>query len=582
MGIESGSGFDGATLSILPLSSANTLLPWEDQALLRCASQKTKFLIAFLPRFGGPFGQVEDPFVPFSPHPLNQDWNEEIIWKPLVNMGPNRIGFVEEELVFYCGDSQDRYGAMSSVSYYWEADDGWAATGTNVNHAFLTQGLHWVTCKAVNEDTGYDRTGKRYVWVYPDHNTTYDGVVELQNFSWSGGMWQLGLRVTGDTSAILPYTRIVLWVDEWWNTDQYGAGGTNKAIDIDAGSVIDGGVLGRYDAHVVFDGIVLGNTIDEDPETHSATFTCSSPAIVLQRSNIGSTEFFTSNTDSNGIPQNVRWREGTQSEGGGIIQLGPTRSYWTGENTYLPAGAASKNLTAKDVAYVLLAHEPQAMGYTGYAEFYDLSLWTAEVPVQNNLGNITVEGNRWNGLSTILESEFAVLYCSKKGMTVARRDPNMAYYTEDTPKESLAAEQPILLLNDDLTTLFQLGQQPRDRTSWVKLTGIASKAKQMTWVVRLDQTGHYQDGTNLAPSDSASGSWARNDAVRTDADPRPTLWDGSDNPDYDPNSPLIPWTHLYYRKNNSVYPNLSLTVATFLHVLEPYDIVAVTHTGRQQ
>lgn len=532
------------------------------------AGRATRFrlLAAFLPPFGDGLrpgepgddytAQVLPPTDATVPDDERVYTQEPIVWRPLVLMGPNRVGFVGEELVWYAGDSQDRGGLMPDMTVTWAAyywgdavwePEGWGAVGVTVNHAFLSAGIYRVDCTVTNNDTGQERTGIRYVRVYQDRQSGFDAVVDVQSLTGSQGGWTVTLGVaSGDTSDVRPGSRVVLYVTDY---AQLAPGGpfvdVSLESDQDSGYVVDGEAHGRYDPHVVFNGLVTGLQTTESAQQWSATIAASTPEVLLRASEMWPTDFFDTQPDETGTPYNIT---AAVVKGDGVVAVPahPRAGYVLEEGI----------LTAKDAAYTIIAQE------TNWADHYDLSLWTAEAPLVNAIGSIRLDGDRWTSLTGRLWSEFAVLFCGKKGMAVARVHPNM---WNNPP----GGEDPVRVLFDG-SHLFgiSVAEAATTRVAFVQLSGVGPGRKSLVWRYYKDEGGAEHTGEKLLPP-AQNGKWLRLQGLSSTTDPVAVE-----------DAPLRYWAKAYFAWQNARYPKLTLDLGQ-LHFLEPYDLIAVSYQGRQ-
>ena len=157
---------------------------------------------------------------------------------------------------------------------------------------------------------------------------------------------------------------------------------------------------------------------------------------------------------------------------------------------------------------------------------------------------------------------------TKKGQAVVRIHPNMLKAPDGQQGAYLQPGEPVLLLDRDVLTAVSVVEAPPERTAYVKLVGTSVDARQRAWA-----RSSGAEGANLPPPATA-GKWERIDSLRTDADP-----DERDPETGEPtaaalNAPLRLWADRYFEWRRSRYPQIQLTLG-MLHMLEPYDVVAV-------
>ena len=481
-----------------------------------------------------------------TPAVVPEGYQVPIAWRPLVNIGPNRIGFVGEGMVFYAGDSQDRGGGLPGAEIAWECTDGWTDSGPRVAHVWQEAGIWLVTCTiTANGATG---VGHRYVRVYlhrEDAGATMT-VTGLGPMKSANGGWTISVELLGAQEEVRDWSRLVLYAEEFWGNPTDG-GEVEDTVDLDPGSApVENGevvaIFGRYDPHVFFSGLVTGWTVTAQGaggEKSRMSVTASTPEVLLRASEIFPTNFcaFAERLDSRGDP--VR---------GYVLpeELGP--------------------LTSKDVAYQLIA------GETNWCDFHDLALFTAEAPIINTITKIQVTGTRWGGLTQVLWSEFAVLYITKKGQAVVRIHANMLQAPDGQQGAYLAPGEPIVLLDRDCLTSISVAEAPPERTAYVKLVGTSADAKQRSWAFSYGAEGA------LLPPPATAGKWERLESIRTDADPDARDPETGELTEAALNAPLRLWAARYWAWRRSRYPQIQLGLG-MLHFLEPYDLIAVSYVS---
>src|SRR6185369_10808004 len=100
-----------------------------------------------------------------------------------------------------------------------------------------------------------ESTGTRYIKVYQDRASAYDAICEVQQLKYSQGGWSCTLIAQGDLSPITDWARVLLYTEEYWGDHPGKTDGVQQTIDVDPASVVDGSPVGRYDPHILFNGI---------------------------------------------------------------------------------------------------------------------------------------------------------------------------------------------------------------------------------------------------------------------------------------------------------------------------------------
>ena len=136
---------------------------------------------------------------------------------------------------------------------------------------------------------------------------------------------------------------------------------SSAPVDPETGEIL--AVFGRYDAHLLFSGLVTGWSVSAQGaagEPSRMSVTVATPEVLLKAA-----ELFPTNLCS--------WDERNDFRGD------PVRGY------VLPEGLGP--LTAKDVVFQLVA------GETNWCDFHDLALFTAEEPIVNAVSAVQVTGH---------------------------------------------------------------------------------------------------------------------------------------------------------------------------------------------
>ncbi len=271
-------------------------------------------------------GRLETPPKTYEPKPRGK-----VPVAPTVVMGPNRIGFVGEGVVFYGGRSYGRW-RNAAYGHTWRVLHNGVDVTSDTAHVlstildedlvqtylvepqmayfiplFAQPGIYVVELTVQYDFESYHgtHTGTRQVIVYQDRDTAAAGVVEIGNLSGgiSQGGWGCSLRIRGDLSFILSardvvgYIPVVLMVETY-----YPNAGEMQQIDI--GPNFHTGAIELDDPRIIFNGYIDRASIEEDVDHAEVRFECRTADMLLGDLNTHVVGFFESSNDGKGITFN--------------------------------------------------------------------------------------------------------------------------------------------------------------------------------------------------------------------------------------------------------------------------------------
>jgi hypothetical protein len=395
-----------------------------DLQLLSCAGQQFKLYVAFL----------NPVSVTTTWASLNQDaqgnWqappnfdtcaNHHPPYSPTANLGPNRIGFVNEVLYFDATRSSARMD-VPVTNYSWSitgpSTTQFYSNGSQVGISWNGPGLYTVAL-TVKDMAGTSVTGTRQVMVYQDRFNTLPGVITVSGLSGSlsNGGWQFqlttvnsqGTLLNPDSLAVGQYLPVVLLVETsyeaspgvWINSTIGPHGNFNPGYPY-------------VDPRVLFDGYVQSGSVHIDVDKGTFSCTCAGPQMILQEAKSAQLGYYNCAYTSfvNNIPQGLK-----PSPVGQGYQVG--------------------GLTSSDVVHSLLQE------HCNIASFHDLHIWNPTIPTNPYARTAPVayyfqvyttlsvnEGTIWSCLGDLVTNEFSQIYCERDGSI--RCGPQINYRGQD-------------------------------------------------------------------------------------------------------------------------------------------------------
>lgn len=250
----------------------------------------------------------------------------------IVRMGPDRMGFVGQPIIFYANDSYARSGALPSPpGQSWEVREYGGTTdedylthrGSNLTPGTTGDSFTWTPSTAglyvvelhmnggftgAEEPAGY---GRRFVRIFDDEDSVDANLLEVLTMSHSGGLDQLGHALTvtcrlndeikekyeGVSSTIQDNQRVVIFYKLYYKTvDERVDGGGNPIDPLTYGQLtwLDftwnpgrGSVASQYYApNIYFSGIVRGSSVSESIENNTISFTIQTSQSILEQMNL--------------------------------------------------------------------------------------------------------------------------------------------------------------------------------------------------------------------------------------------------------------------------------------------------------
>lgn len=332
--------------------------------------------------------------------------------------GSNRIGFVGEPLYFDGSRSTQRSGMLA-----W--GHTWTATGPNTLTTYsntllfnaripgqssmgnqqcsiiwTAPGNYYVTL-TVTDRYGNSFTGTRQVRIYASRTAALPGVIQITSLtgSVSQGGWTCDITtVAGSPGFINPnslpvgfYLPVTLIVEE--QHFQSITSTINRTIG-QYGDWVQGQPYN--DPRILIAGYVAKGSFHQDDQYDTLTFTIQTPDMIVQEANILTVGFY-----------NASW-EGQDTEGRWNQQLEVTTS----------SDQLIADMTSEDVYRALL------IDHVTFADYHDLIVWNRMLidPVlQDNVTALTYtgltanQGTLWSALQTVVQNEFANIWCERDG-----------------------------------------------------------------------------------------------------------------------------------------------------------------------
>ena len=387
-----------------------------DLALLRSPSQRYQLRCAILPAY--------TPTVTQWTRPVGSG-RETFQWTPQSSLTSHTIGIVGTPVYYLIAGERRGGGVIGGENKTVDWGDGTGeinpADGL-IEHTYLVPGTYEFKLYLTDPDTGATSTSRRWVRVYQDWGSAYDGIAEVQGFSGSfaSGGWQVSLRVTeatGDylTGDLPDRAGVILWLEQTWGVDDSRELGTQKTLGVS-------GLERTYDPRICFVGYVVGDTVRVDPETHDVTFSARTAEYFLQQMRITEQVYLDS----------------SKSGFGHVIA----------------------NLTIRDAVNHLMYR------HTNYATWHSAWCWRETSPGPNYMDRITLnEGTIWQALSDCARNEFGRLQASRDSRVTIYPDLNIrgiTWWGAMEPPEFPLDSQNILDISVDET--------PPDRVGYVELT----------------------------------------------------------------------------------------------------------------
>ena len=299
-------------------------------------------------------------------------------FETIVNIGSNRLAFVDEPIEFDCSRSFRIHNGSITGPPFWEWEDsgsGGTSTDTELSISWDTPGLYKITC---TYDGGI---AERYVRVLQDRQASAYDVIALSGVSsgLSGGAQsqitiapQDNLGQDSLPVSIGDFQAVGIFIEEEWFS---GSHWHNHPIG------------GFSDPTLLLSGYVDTSSVSIDANTHNVSFTISSIADMMGKVNVFGTQ--TWNKDYLDADQNLTAPALPNPPQGVVLDL-------------------SANMVMPDVITYWLQK------YTNVLKRHDFSTWWDNS--QKELDTIsTNEGDLWSAFSGLASNEFAWFFADAGG-----------------------------------------------------------------------------------------------------------------------------------------------------------------------
>lgn len=397
------------------------LLPDNELALLKAKSFRLKAYIGFVPAYTPTCQSLKRDGL---------EIREEIVWKPMVQFGPNRLAVVGETLTFYAGNCYNRDGGGVKNQYKsFDWGDGSPDTqlsgtatggaGATATHAYAAAGCYAVTLTCADDGTHGTNQGTRYVRVYNSWAEAYQGSVKIGSLtgSYSKGGCSLPVQIDGyvgppvGMGAISDKQGVVVRLQQIWNFDDFA----HTQDDTQVGE-------GAEAVSTYFAGYVVGDSVAWDKDLHRITFDVATPDQFLNNLMVYAQDFFNKARDGWGhIIQDLRFSD--------VIQ------------------------------HLLVMH-------TNFATYHDVCLWVQDWPTGNVLDNCTIgEGSVWQGLQDFAKNEFGFAYCNRQSTLFMVPNVNIRGFGW----WGSYSQPPFLCFDKDNTATIEVTEGPDDKVGYVQI-----------------------------------------------------------------------------------------------------------------
>lgn len=401
-----------------------------DMQYVNCAGQEFNIYMAFL----NPVNHLTfwtdlnlDSSGNWQP-PGNTDtlYSQQAPYATTINMGPNRIGFVNEPLYFDGSRSCQRFDLPAhSDNLIWQTftDNAAVTTYNNGWQAAITwssPGLYTVAFLLLNRYNIGIR-GFRQVMIYQDRASALPGLISISGLSGSisNGGWQFQCTTTNtganlfspDSLDVGTYQPVVVMAETRYEV----APGQWVNRTIGPHGLFSPGYP-YVDPRILFDGYIQNGTVHQDADKDTLSFSCVGPQMVLQESKSHQLGYYNCSVatynSSTGQPQSLN-----ASPVGNGFQVG--------------------GLMTADVTNSLLEE------HSTFSTYHDIHCWNANIPTQGYSGTYSLqasynlvyttlsvnEGTIWQNLQDLASNEYAQVYCERDGSI--RIGPQVNYRGSD-------------------------------------------------------------------------------------------------------------------------------------------------------
>lgn len=337
-------------------------------------------------------------------------------YAPTINMGGNRIGFVNEPLYFDASRSCQRHDIpVMTNTFQWgitgPSNSVYYANGSQAQVTWTSPGLYSIQVSA-SDRAATQVTAYRQVQIYQDRQSALPGIISISGLSGSlsSGGWQMqctsvNTNLLMQNSDALPpgtYLPVVLMMEsrfevmpDYWVDETLGPFGQ-----------FNPGYPYR-DPRILFDGYVQTNSVHQDVDKGTLTFSCMGPQMILQEAKTHMLGYYNCTYKSivNGVPT-----------GCNVSPMG--NGYQVG------------NLTTTDVVRSLL------YDHCNIGHYHDIQAWDPNIPTQpyqppttsspnsavlpavwnmiySTIG--TNEGTVWSCIQDMTSNDWSQIYCDRDG-----------------------------------------------------------------------------------------------------------------------------------------------------------------------
>jgi hypothetical protein len=429
-------------------------------------------------------------------------------------MGPNRIGTVGVEMEFYGGVSYKHIGDGDASGHSWkvygssveELGSGpvvASGTGTTFTWTPESSGTYRIELQVSNRKSDRTTDGARYVRVFASEWES-DLVKELSisgSFSQESGGYELTVQCKPlDNVGVTSFTdwaRIVIEIRTFYANSGLS---TDDEYNYHSDELVTTG--NPPSRTVMFNGLLLSDTLEEDPITETITFKMVSPCYALQKLPLlGYYGTVTADTDSGSYTLPVEYPLMFGDPGSSIpMPDGDSVNvveYIREAIDDFPVHEVD-DLTFTDPIYHLLQR------HTNYMQWWDVYLEQSGEPAlyPYSMG----EGNVWAQLKKFQDSRMGVLFCSAKGVLYFSRDiafQDDAWWDSNVPTV-------VMTMDRDSIMEIQVQHEPY-HVAQVQLTGMdrSNRPYFSRFPTHPDTIGEIQKISGLIPFNQHSiDTWA--------------------------------------------------------------------------
>lgn len=364
-----------------------------------------------------------------STHDGDTGQGHEVAFYNVPLMGPNRIGTVGEEMSFDGHVSYARIGG-TAAGHQWKVYKSSSETlgsgdlvesgsGTTFDWTPEDDGIFRVELSLDNRKSDHSTDGARFVRVFPTiRDSDLTKSVQLSGtFSVESGGYELTIRYKpldpGETTEVPNWARVVVEMRTFYSN---GAPDMGDEYNYHADQWVSTG--NPASASVFFNGVVLSDSLEEDPQSETITFKVVSPGFMLQKIPLrGYYGTVPASTDTGGVTLPVEFP---------LMFGDPTRSITIPDGTSInvveyirqsqedfPVHQISAMHFTDPIYHILQQH-------TNYMQWWDVYL--EQAPELNQFPYSTSDGDLWSQLRQFQDARLGVLFCNNKGVLYFSRD----------------------------------------------------------------------------------------------------------------------------------------------------------------